>query len=81
VLYNATVPAVLVEGAYLSNAPEELQLLTPEFRQAYADGIYRALVRFLTTDDPGSGFVEPINRTASPGSGDPRSTCTIPAQP
>jgi N-acetylmuramoyl-L-alanine amidase len=81
VLKNATVPAVLVEGAYLSNAPEEALLLTPEFRQAYADGLYRALVRFLTTDDPGSGFVEPLNRTASPGSGSPQATCTIPAQP
>lgn len=81
VLKNATVPAVLVEGAYLSNAPEEQLLLTPEFRQAYADALYRALVRFLTTDDPGSGFVEPINRTASPGSGSPQPSCTIPAQP
>ncbi|MDH3730954.1 MAG: N-acetylmuramoyl-L-alanine amidase [Acidimicrobiia bacterium] len=81
VLKNATVPAVLAEGAYLSNMSEELLLLTPEFRQAYADALYRALVRFLTTDDPGSGFVEPINRTASPGSGSPQSSCTIPAQP
>ncbi len=81
VLKNATVPAVLVEGAYLSNMAEEMLLLTPEFRQAYAAGLYRALVRFLTTDDPGSGFVEPINRTASPGSGSPQSSCTIPAQP
>jgi N-acetylmuramoyl-L-alanine amidase len=81
VLKNATVPAVLVEGAYLSNEPEEALLGTPEFRQAYADALYRSLVRFLTTDDPGSGFVEPINRTASPGSGSPQPSCTIPAQP
>ena len=81
VLKDAQVPAVLVEGAYLSNPAEEQLLQTPEFRQAYADAIYRALVRFLSTDDPGSGFVEPINRTASPGSGSPQPKCTIPAQP
>ncbi len=81
VLKDAKVPAVLVEGAYLTNPSEEALLLTPEFRQAYADSIYRALVRFLTTDDPGSGFVEPIRRTASPGSGSPQPSCTIPAQP
>jgi N-acetylmuramoyl-L-alanine amidase len=81
VLKDARVPAVLVEGAYLTNPSEEALLLTSEFRQAYADAVYRALVRFLTTDDPGSGFVEPIVRTTSPGSGSPRPTCTIPAQP
>ncbi len=81
ILKNATVPATIVEGAYLTNAPEELLLLTPQFRQAYAGAVYRGLVRFLTTDDAGSGFVEPINRTASPGSGSPQPSCTIPAQP
>lgn len=46
-------PAVIVEGAYISNPTGKSMAMTDEFRQAYADGVYRALVRFVTTtDDP-----------------------------
>jgi N-acetylmuramoyl-L-alanine amidase len=45
------VPAVIVEGAYISNPSEEALIITDSFRQAYAEGVYRALVRFVTTDD------------------------------
>lgn len=44
-------PAVIVEGAYISNPSEEALIMTDAFRQAYAEGVYRALVRFVTTDD------------------------------
>lgn len=44
-------PAVIVEGAYISNPSEEALALTDEFRQAYAESVYRALVRFVTTAD------------------------------
>lgn len=76
------VPAVIVEGVYISNESEEALLDTPEFRQAYADAVYRALVRFITTDDDGSGFVETEPFTAGGlSSGAPVSTCSVPAQP
>ncbi len=81
ILRNSTVPAVITEGAYISNPTEEALLRTPEFRQAYAEAVYRALIRFLTTDDPGSLFTEPYERTVSPGSGSPKPECVIPAQP
>ncbi len=55
VLDDSAVPAVIAEGAYIANDSEGELLATPEFQQAYADAIYRALVRFLTTDDPGRG--------------------------
>jgi N-acetylmuramoyl-L-alanine amidase len=50
-LDRSEVPAVIVEGAYISNPSEEALIMTDSFRQAYAEGVYRALVRFVTTDD------------------------------
>jgi N-acetylmuramoyl-L-alanine amidase len=81
ILRRALVPSVIAEGGFISSEPEEALLATPDFRQAYADAIYRALVRFLTTDDPGSGFTTPYLRTTPVGSGDAQPTCRVPAQP
>ncbi len=81
VLRASDVPAVITEGAFISNPAEESLLATEEFRHAYAEAVYRALVRFLTTDDPGSGFTEPYQRTVSPGRGAPEEECRVPAQP
>ncbi len=81
ILRRSEVPAVIAEGVYISNPSEDALLGTPEFRQAYADAVYRALVRFITTNDPGSGFTEPPPYTATPSSGGPRDTCRVPAQP
>lgn len=36
-------PAVLIEGGYLSNATEARKIATPEYRQALAEGVARAL--------------------------------------
>lgn len=51
VLDRAEVPAAIVEGAYISNPSEEALAMTDEFRRVYAESVYRALVRFVTTDD------------------------------
>jgi N-acetylmuramoyl-L-alanine amidase len=77
----AEVPSVIAEGVYISNESEEALLATPEFRQAYADAVYRALVRFITTDDPGSGFVQTDPFTGRLSSGAPVRECTVPPQP
>lgn len=50
-LARSEVPAAIVEGAYISNPSEEALIMTDDFRQAYAEGVYRGLVRFVTTDD------------------------------
>lgn len=50
-LLRAEMPAVIVEGVYISEPAEEALLRTEEFRQAYAEGVYRGIVRFLTTND------------------------------
>lgn len=81
ILRLSEVPAVIVEGAFISNETEETLLGTIEFRQAYADALYRALVRFMTTDDPGSGFIETEPFTGSLSSGAPVQSCTVAAQP
>jgi N-acetylmuramoyl-L-alanine amidase len=59
-LDRAEVPAVIVEGAYISNPTEEALAQTDEFQQAYAEGVYRALIRFVTTDDDPIPAPEPI---------------------
>ena len=46
VLVGATMPAVLVEVAFISNADEEKRLRSPEFQQAVADAVSRAVARF-----------------------------------
>jgi N-acetylmuramoyl-L-alanine amidase len=51
ILARSEVPAAIIEGAYISNPSEEELIATDEFRQAYAEGVYRALVRFVLTDD------------------------------
>ncbi|HSK06851.1 MAG TPA: N-acetylmuramoyl-L-alanine amidase [Acidimicrobiia bacterium] len=71
-------PAVIVEGAYLSNPSEEALIMTDVFRQAYAEGVYRALVRFVTTDDDPIPAPEPelFDVEAPPRS---MNDCVVPA--
>lgn len=60
ILDRSEVTAVIVEGAYISNPSEEALARSGDFRQAYADGVYRALVRFVTTDDDPIPAPEPV---------------------
>ena len=55
--YPAT-PSALAEFAYLSNPTEALLLSTSEYRQTAADALALAIVRYLQTDAPGSGFID-----------------------
>ncbi len=76
---TAGVPAVLSEAAFISNPPEEALLVDPAFQAVEAEALTRAIVRFITTPDPGSGFVEPYPRTQPAGPGGGSSGCTDPA--
>ncbi len=80
VLRRAEMPAVIVEGIYISEPEEEALLDTEEFRQAYADGVYRGIVRFLTTTEEGTGIRDPEPFPDDAGTVD-SSACQIPAQP
>jgi len=75
---SAGVPAVLSEAAFISNPPEEALLIDPAFQAVEAGAFTRAVVRYVTTMDPGSGFVEPYPRTAPAGSGGGAKGCVDP---
>ncbi len=79
-LRRATVPSVIVEGVYISEPDEEALLASGEFRQAYAEAVYRGVVRFLTTADPGAEPNRPeyFEYDAGTVSGN---VCTVPEQP
>lgn len=49
VLRNTRMPAVIVEGAYVSNPREARLLATPSFRQKIADAIVRGILAFQRT--------------------------------
>ncbi len=81
ILKNSGVPTVIAEGAYIANPSEAALLQTPAFQQAYAEAVYRALVRFVTTDDPGDApSFDPEVWDGFAGSGGAKDDCTIPAQ-
>lgn len=79
-LRRAEMPAVIVEGVYIDQPDQEALLETEEFRQAYADGVYRGIVRFLTTFDIGTGIREPELFPDDAGTVN-SSACVIPPQP
>jgi N-acetylmuramoyl-L-alanine amidase len=77
ILRNAKgVPAVLSEALFLSASPTEAALLArADMQTAEAEAIARAVDRFLTTDDPGSGFVTPLPRYGPAGPGGAAAGC------
>ena len=50
------IPSAIAEAIYLSNPPEAELMTLPEVQQNEADAITRAIHRFISTSDPGSGF-------------------------
>lgn len=72
------VPTVLAELAFLSNPAEEQLLATSESRSEIASAVAEAIERFLTTDDPGSGFVEAYEREQPAGPGGGAEGCVDP---
>jgi N-acetylmuramoyl-L-alanine amidase len=76
---TAGTPAVISEAAFLSNPPEEDLLRTAAFQAVEAEALTRAVVRFVDTKDPGSGFVIPYPRTQPAGPGGGPQGCVDPA--
>lgn len=75
---TAGVPAVLAELGFISNAPEAELYARPEVQQVAGDAVARGIVRFLTTTDAGSGYVEPYPRETPAGSGGGSRGCVDP---
>jgi hypothetical protein len=72
------IDTVLSEAAFISDPAEEELLSRPDFRHVEAQAIADAIERFLGTDDPGSGFVTPYDRTEPAGGGGTSLGCTDP---
>jgi N-acetylmuramoyl-L-alanine amidase len=61
------VVSVLAELAFISNPPEAELISRPEVQKVEGEAVARGIIRYLTTRDPGSGFVEPYPRVDPPG--------------
>ena len=71
VLVGATMPAVLIETAFISNPEEEKKLSSPEFQQSVADAIAKAVARFFARRRSGASGPPPA-ATATPTPAAPR---------
>lgn len=72
-------PAVLAELAFLDNPAEADLLARPEVQRSEGEALARAIVRHMTTDAEGSGYVEGRLMGPSGGGGGP-GICTDPAE-
>jgi N-acetylmuramoyl-L-alanine amidase len=77
ILRRSEVPAVISEGLFLSSSMAEAELLArADVQQGNGEAIARAIWRYLSTEDPGSGFVDPIPRhLGSPNGGGGGTPC------
>jgi N-acetylmuramoyl-L-alanine amidase len=69
----------LAELAFISNAPEADLLARPDVQKVEGQAVARGIVRFLTTNDPGSGYTTPYPRTTPAGGGGGKTGCVDPA--
>ncbi len=74
----APVTSVLVELAFISNPPEADLLARPEVRAVEGEAVARGILRWLRTEDPGSGFTIPYPREDPPGGPSGPGRCTDP---
>lgn len=72
------VVATLAELAFISNPSEEALLQRDEVRRAMANAVARGIIRFLRTNDTGSGFTTPYPRTEPAGGGGGTEGCSDP---
>jgi N-acetylmuramoyl-L-alanine amidase len=74
----APVTSVLTELAFISN-PSEAELLSrADVRAVEGEAVARGILRWLRTDDPGSGFTTPYPRVDPPGGPGGPGRCTDP---
>jgi N-acetylmuramoyl-L-alanine amidase len=72
------VVGTLAELAFVTNPTEETLLQRDDVRRAEAGAVARGIVRFLRTNDPGTGFIEPYPRTEPAGGGGGSQGCVDP---
>lgn len=62
----APVTSVLAELAFISNADEARLIARPDVQQVEGQAVARGIMRYLTTNDQGSGYVTPYPRLPPP---------------
>jgi N-acetylmuramoyl-L-alanine amidase len=75
---SAGVPASIAELAFISNLPEAELIARPEVQAVEGRAVAAALLRYLRTRDPGSGFTTPYPRD-TPTAGGGNEGCQDPA--
>ena len=63
------VASTIVETAFISNPPEEAEIRTASFQDELASALASGIKTYVTTNEPGGGYVTPYFRTPSPGTG------------
>lgn len=71
-------PTALAELGFISHEAEEQRYREPKVQQQVGGAVARGIVRFLTTPDPGSGFVVPPNLADDPRQGGGTANCDDP---
>jgi N-acetylmuramoyl-L-alanine amidase len=66
VLVGATMPAALIEVAFISNPDEEAKLKKEEFQNAVVEAITRAVQRYKTEYETRIGVIHPAAPAAAP---------------
>jgi N-acetylmuramoyl-L-alanine amidase len=66
------IAAALAELAFISNPAEADLLADPDVQRVEGEAVARGIIRFLTTADPGSGYVDGGNMPPRPRAGGPR---------
>src|SRR3982074_1953870 len=59
VLVGATMPAALVEVAFITNPDEETKLKTDDFQKMVVDALTTAVERYKTDYETGIGVIRP----------------------
>jgi N-acetylmuramoyl-L-alanine amidase len=68
---TAGTPSTIAELAFISDGPEADLLARPDFQKVEGEAVARGILRFLRTQDPGSGYVTPLPRPSSDNGGGP----------
>ena len=66
---TAGVPSALAELAFISDPPEATLLARPDVQQVEGQAVARGILRYLRTNDPGTGYVTPVPRGTPAGGG------------
>ncbi len=74
------IVSALAELAFITNPPEAELVARADVQQVEGEAVARGVLRYLRTEDPGSGFTEPYPRPSPPDRppGSPPPPCTDP---